>query len=344
MMIGQIIRKYRKVKGLTQQEMAQRLGVSTPAVNKWENGYAYPDITLLAPIARCLEIDLDTLLSFEIELSREEIIRLVNELHQILKDQGFDEGFSFAKLQMQRYPNCDELLWQMTVILEAKAMEMKLDLIDDDICAWYLRVAKSKDETLRYRSAQSLFNFYLRKEQYEQAEECCSYFSKENPMRKLNLAGIYRRTHRNEEAYRTYEECLFSMVQVLNLNLQGLYELAMQNQDLDKASLIVDKLAGLAELFEMGAFSEVAPRLEWAVFLKDKEEVIAIMQKLLSDTRGLYGFVNSPLYSHMIFKPIDEVFLKELKENLRESFTDEETYGFLKDNQRWLDLIRKENM
>ena len=38
MMIGQIIRKYRKIKGLTQQEMAQRLGVSTPAVNKWENG------------------------------------------------------------------------------------------------------------------------------------------------------------------------------------------------------------------------------------------------------------------------------------------------------------------
>ena len=41
MMIGQIIRKYRKIKGLTQQEMAQRLGVSTPAVNKWENGVSH---------------------------------------------------------------------------------------------------------------------------------------------------------------------------------------------------------------------------------------------------------------------------------------------------------------
>lgn len=36
--IGEVIRKYRKEIGLTQEEMANRLGVTTPAVNKWENG------------------------------------------------------------------------------------------------------------------------------------------------------------------------------------------------------------------------------------------------------------------------------------------------------------------
>ena len=38
MQIGSVIRKYRKECGLTQEEMAKRLGVTTPAVNKWENG------------------------------------------------------------------------------------------------------------------------------------------------------------------------------------------------------------------------------------------------------------------------------------------------------------------
>lgn len=38
MKIGEIIRKYRKEKNLTQEEMANRLGVTAPAVNKWENG------------------------------------------------------------------------------------------------------------------------------------------------------------------------------------------------------------------------------------------------------------------------------------------------------------------
>lgn len=38
MKIAQVIRRYRKEAGLTQEEMAKRLGVTTPAVNKWENG------------------------------------------------------------------------------------------------------------------------------------------------------------------------------------------------------------------------------------------------------------------------------------------------------------------
>ena len=38
MNIGSVIKKYRKVSGFTQEEMANRLGVTTPAVNKWENG------------------------------------------------------------------------------------------------------------------------------------------------------------------------------------------------------------------------------------------------------------------------------------------------------------------
>ena len=38
MQIGEIIRKYRKEKNMTQEEMANRLGVTAPAVNKWERG------------------------------------------------------------------------------------------------------------------------------------------------------------------------------------------------------------------------------------------------------------------------------------------------------------------
>ena len=48
MNIGNVIKKYRKELGYTQEEMAKRLGVTTPAVNKWENGNSNPDIELLA--------------------------------------------------------------------------------------------------------------------------------------------------------------------------------------------------------------------------------------------------------------------------------------------------------
>ena len=69
MKINQIIREKRKEQSLTQEQVADYLGVSTPAVNKWEKGSSYPDITILPALARLLKVDLNTLLSFNEELS-----------------------------------------------------------------------------------------------------------------------------------------------------------------------------------------------------------------------------------------------------------------------------------
>ena len=52
MRIGEQIKNYRKTAGLTQEQVANYLGVSTPAVNKWEKGNTYPDISLLPALAR----------------------------------------------------------------------------------------------------------------------------------------------------------------------------------------------------------------------------------------------------------------------------------------------------
>lgn len=55
MKINEVIRQRRKELGLTQDRVAELLGVSAPAVNKWENGNSYPDITLLPPLARAVK-------------------------------------------------------------------------------------------------------------------------------------------------------------------------------------------------------------------------------------------------------------------------------------------------
>ena len=82
--IGVVIKKYRKEAGMTQEEMANRLGVTTPAVNKWENSNSKPDIELLAPIARLLDISLDTLLSFHEKLSDTEIEEIIRKMRYSL--------------------------------------------------------------------------------------------------------------------------------------------------------------------------------------------------------------------------------------------------------------------
>ena len=60
--------------------MAQALGVSGPAVNKWERGACCPDLALLAPLARLLDTDLNTLLSFREELTGVEIAAITKKI------------------------------------------------------------------------------------------------------------------------------------------------------------------------------------------------------------------------------------------------------------------------
>jgi transcriptional regulator with XRE-family HTH domain len=63
--IGNRISQSRKEKAITQEEMAERLGVTPQAVSKWENDISYPDILLLPKIAEILDVSVDVLLSGE---------------------------------------------------------------------------------------------------------------------------------------------------------------------------------------------------------------------------------------------------------------------------------------
>ena len=61
--IGARIAKRRKDLGMTQEDLAGKLGVSAQAVSKWENDVSYPDISLLAPLVKTLDMTTDELLT-----------------------------------------------------------------------------------------------------------------------------------------------------------------------------------------------------------------------------------------------------------------------------------------
>jgi len=65
MTLGQKIAQQRKAKGLTQEALAEALGVTAQAVSKWENDLTCPDITLLPKLAQLLETSIDALLANE---------------------------------------------------------------------------------------------------------------------------------------------------------------------------------------------------------------------------------------------------------------------------------------
>lgn len=61
--LGKKISELRKEKGITQEELAERLGVSPQAVSKWENDLSCPDIMLLPELAKLFDVTIDELFS-----------------------------------------------------------------------------------------------------------------------------------------------------------------------------------------------------------------------------------------------------------------------------------------
>lgn len=59
------LKRYRKEKNLTQQQLADALGVSNKSVSRWESGGGYPDLPLLVPLAKALGVTADDLLDEE---------------------------------------------------------------------------------------------------------------------------------------------------------------------------------------------------------------------------------------------------------------------------------------
>ena len=82
MAMAEVLREKRKALGLTQEQVANYLGITTPAVNKWEKGLSCPDLTLLPVLARLLKTDPNTLLGFQENLSDLEVTLFLNDVAQ----------------------------------------------------------------------------------------------------------------------------------------------------------------------------------------------------------------------------------------------------------------------
>lgn len=341
MALNETIRKYRKLNHMTQEEVAQHLGVSASAVNKWEMGNSCPDIMLLAPIARLFHISLDTLLCFEETLDQNQINEIIEKVYQKLQQEPFEEVFSLASDIVAQHPTCEALLWQVAVLLngERERQEISNTAFEKTILSWYQRVLRGTDSALRLQAANSLFYYYLRKKDYSHCEECLSYFSEENPQRKQKQAQLFEMMGKNEDAYRTYEELLFSSYGLIDAVLNDLQQMAM-NKDESCYQLFVQKRIQLATLFEMGSYYENTCQLEALIHYQKEEELYHVAKEMLESMDHIDRFSESKLYQHMKFKSMDPSFIEEMRTNLIRFFLDESQFSFIKNKDRWRRLIQ----
>ncbi|MGM0173739.1 hypothetical protein IGI53_001111 [Enterococcus sp. DIV0788_1] len=117
MNIGTIIMEKRKEKQVTQQELANFVGVSKSSVSKWETGQTYPDITLLPLLAAYFDITIDSLLTYEPQLDNHEIQRIYGMLKNSLETKSADDVLATTRSFIRRYYSCYPFILQMGLFL-----------------------------------------------------------------------------------------------------------------------------------------------------------------------------------------------------------------------------------
>lgn len=114
--IANTITKRRHEMGLTQDELATRLGVTKASVSKWETGLSYPDILMLPKLASFFNVSIDELLNYTPQLSHQEISNLYKRLADAFAEKPFQEVYDECESLIKKYYSCFPFLLQMCVL------------------------------------------------------------------------------------------------------------------------------------------------------------------------------------------------------------------------------------
>ncbi len=341
MQLGEVIRTHRKEKKMTQEEMANILGVTAPAVNKWENCNSYPDIMLLAPIARLLGISTDTLLSYRDDLTKGEVDQIISKLNSKMKKEEYDTVFHWAMSKVKEYPNCDSLVLMTAQLLDSyriiKAPES--EQYDKSIRELYERILKSENQELVQTALVALFYNCLSREEYEKAQSYLEKIPRQGQDPNRLWAVLYQKQGKKEEAYELYERMLFSGYGSITLALQSISGMAWKEGDTKKADRIIKIQESLAKILDMGEYMSASPGLEFAVVRLDKEQCLERLEKMVHGLKDMAPYRNSELYSHMKFSEINNV--SNIAFMLKKGFEEDESIDFLREDSRFQEIIKK---
>lgn len=107
--IGENIKRQRKARSMTQEQLAEALGVTVGAVYKWEKGLSMPEIATLVDLADLFEISIDYLLGYCIEKSGTDAA--VKRICDLRSERRLEESAREGEKALQKYPNNFEIVF-----------------------------------------------------------------------------------------------------------------------------------------------------------------------------------------------------------------------------------------
>lgn len=265
--LGDKIRTLRKSKNISQEVLAQYLGVTFQAVSKWENGSAMPDVTLIPAIAGFFEVSTDELFDF----NRIETERKVQQACWDIAEYRYTEpekAEADLRALLKQYPGNEVILNNLIYSLQINKKYVETV----DTCKALIEIAK--DDATRYDAARIMAETYKEMGEYTLCKQA------------IDLIPEYFFTHREEKALLLEGEDMFrpawqqkddSLETVISMNMRiaDYYE---KNGDIEKARHQLNQAKAIIELVKDDITPPFWPNNIYEYPLKDT--LAQIMERL----------------------------------------------------------------
>lgn len=217
--INEMLARLRSESGMTQEEVANHLGITKAAVSKWECGQSMPDISLLPAIADLYSTSIDDLFGRVQEPDKESINAAYQTALALLRED-YNNGFDYVRQQVRENWACCDLLRVMGVALFAQIPKLRGfngGLLEDEA----LQCADEAERIIRRvielsssdagMSAElpSLVRILLWTGREREAEKLLDGYERKEPsLQAALLAQLHREAGRNEEALTVLQRSL----------------------------------------------------------------------------------------------------------------------------------------
>lgn len=351
MAIHQIILEKRKELGLTQEQVAAYLNVSTAAVSKWENGLSNPDISLLPPLARLLKTDINTLLCFTEDMTEQEIHHFCERITTLVTEKSFAEGFQEAAEKIHEYPHNETLLHSLALLLDSLLLFTTFSAderhpYEETITAWYQRLSESSDDKIRNFADYMMTTRLIRTGRYDEAQTILNRMpDKEDIMQSIADKALlqvllYEEQGKPEKAAEDLQRMLLSSLNKTLLLLSKLMEAEASAGEMQAAERIAEKTAQMTPLFDLWPYNAYVAPLQIAVRKQDTDETIRLLKKLLQASQSPWDMASSPLFCRIQKDPPEKSTHPEfLSQILKSDLERDPCYDFLRDREDFKALL-----
>lgn len=241
--LGENIRRSRTDSSLTQEQLAEAVGVSPQAVSRWETGVSYPDITLLPVLANLFNVSTDTLLGVDIQQKHKEIEKALEYNSRLHREGKYHESEDFIREKLKLYPDSADLTYQLAYALSQYTADSEQQkAIDAEIEALCNRSIQLDSGTwITPAARQMLCLLYNRQGQNEKAIEIADSM----PTWWVSREFLMQYVSPPEEAAAQRQ---YNLVALMDMMILHLKKIAWDMDSDEKSIEVLDKAVALGQL------------------------------------------------------------------------------------------------